>query len=129
MNLERILLIVVVAVAVLNGIPGVGGAEGFLATDVGGAGLGSLVLVLAGLVAGVMNSNDDASERLLVYVVAFTIAGIAGSLNNIPVIGAWLGGVIGDVALGIQGLAVGLFLMALKNRLMPPASSGPSMGQ
>jgi hypothetical protein len=113
-------------VAVLGGVPGVGGAEGFLAGSVHGAAtVGGLILVLAGLVSGVMNSNDDASERLLVYVVAFTIGTISASLNQIPVVGGWVAGVIGDVAIGIQGLAVGLFLMALKNRLMPAAPSSP----
>ena len=121
MNLERILLIVVVAVAVLAAIPQV-------PVD---ASIWGLILVLAGLVAGVMNSNDDASERLLVYVIAVALPTIAGSLDSIPVVGPWVGAVLGSVATGLQGLAVGLFLMALKNRLMPAASSssGSSLGQ
>ena len=68
--------------------------------------------------------SEDAgqvTQRMVIYLVAIALPTIAGSLNEIPMIGHWVNHVLGDLATGIQGMAVAIFMVALWGRIMPPA--------
>ena len=81
-----------------------------------------LVLVVLGLVAGAMSEDaGQVTQRMVIYLVAIALPTIAGSLNEIPMIGHWVNHVLGDLATGIQGMAVAIFMVALWGRIMPPA--------
>lgn len=106
---ERILVTLIVAVAILGAIPAVAQAVPFA----------GLALVILGLVAGVMSDSSDAGQRTAIYVLAVALPGIADSLDVIAVVGPWVNSVLDGVAIGIQGMAVAIVVMQLKDRMMP----------
>ena len=106
MNQERIYIIALVAVALLASIPQIPV----------GANIWGLILVVAGIVGGVMVNYPDLSQRILIYVVAATLATIDNSLDYIPAVGAWLNMYFDNVATGVQGMAMGLIVMGLLAR-------------
>ncbi len=106
MNQERIYVIALVVVALLASIPQIPV----------GANIWGLILVVVGIVGGVMVNYPDLSQRILIYVVAATLATIANSLDYVPAVGAWLNSYFDNVATGIQGMAIGLVVMGLLAR-------------
>lgn len=103
MNQERIYILAIAAVALLASIPQI-------PLD---AGIWGAILVIIGLVGGVMLNYPEPIQRVLVYVVAATLATLANSLDHIWVVGPWVNGFLDNVATGIQGMAVGLIIMGL----------------
>jgi hypothetical protein len=110
---ERIFLIALIALAVLASIPQIP-----LDAQIWGA-----LLVIVGLVAGVTASYEDMTQRLLVYVIAAVLPTIANSLDAIWVVGHWVNMLLDNFAIGLQGMALGLFAMALAARLRPSAAT------
>lgn len=72
-----------------------------------------LILVVVGVIAGVMVKYEDVGQRTLIYVVAVAAPMFSNSLDVIPVIGPWVNGLIDNIAVGIAGMAVALFLTGL----------------
>lgn len=115
MNLERILMILIVVAAILTAIPQI---------PVPGQ-IWGVILVVLGLVAGLTSpSADDITQRLVVYVIAALLPTISNSLDPIWVVGPWVNSVLDNLATGIQGMAIGLLLMALRGRIMPAPAGG-----
>lgn len=106
MNQERMYVIALLAVGLLASIPQI-------PVD---AKIWGIILVVAGIVGGVMVNYDDAMQRLLVYVIAVGLPIFSDALNVIPTVGPWLNTLLDNVAMGIQGMAVGLVVMGLLAR-------------
>jgi len=105
---DRILTAVMLLVAVLATVPAVNAAFPYA----------GLVLVVLGLVAGFM-AELDVQHRIAYYVLAGLLPSIANGMDVIPVLGPWLNSLLDAIALGLQGSAVALFLLAVKSKLMP----------
>ena len=103
MNQERIYVIALVAISVLASIPQIPV----------GADIWGLVLVVVGIVGGAMVNYPDLNQRILIYVLAAVIAMISDPLGHIPAIGDWLVTLFDNMAIGIQGMAMGLIVMGL----------------
>ena len=106
MNQERLYVIALVVVALLASIPQI-------PVEVG---VWGAILVIVGIVGGVMVNYEEMMQRLVIYVVAAVLPIIDDSLVNIPAVGDWLNGYFDHVATGVQGMAMGLFVMALVAR-------------
>ena len=118
MSSDRILLILIVVVSILAAIPAV-------ASLVPGDTTWALILVVLGLVAGGMGGyGSDMTQRILIYVAAAFIGGIANSLDSIMVVGPWLNAVIDNMQIGIRGIAVAVFMLAMYERIMPAKQTG-----
>ena len=91
----------------------------------------ALVLVLLGLVMGIANPIEDVATRVAMYVLAVFLPIIAdaggdpargtpndGVLMDIPVLGEFLGGFLGNLATVIAGVAIASFLLVLYKGLM-----------
>ena len=106
MGQERLYVIALIVVAILASIPQIP-----IEANIWG-----LILVVVGIVGGVMVNYTDLSQRILIYVVAVSLPMIDNSLDNIPAIGAWLNAMFDNMAIGIQGMALGLLVMGLVAR-------------
>ena len=115
MNLDRIILIAIIAVAVLATIPQI-------PVD---AAIWGLILVVIGIVGGVTANFGDLMQRLIIYVLAVAIPTFANSLDFIMVVGPFANTLLVHLATGIQGMAVGLLGWGLAGRVMGtiPAAS------
>ena len=107
MNQERTYVIALVAVALLASIPQIPV----------GASIWGLILVVVGIVGGAMVNYAEVVQRILIYVVAATLGMISDSLEYIPAVGNWLSMYFDNMAVGIQGMAMGLIVMGLLARL------------
>ena len=115
MNLERILTLLVLVVAVLAAIPQI-------PVD---AQIWAVVLVVLGLISGV-TSEVDLEQRLVIYVLAVALPTFSNSLDAIWEVGPWVNTLLDNIAIGIQGAAVGLFVMAVKDRALPAGDDATS---
>ena len=90
-----------------------------------------LVLVLLGLVMGIANPIEDVATRVAMYVLAAFLPAIAdaggdramgtpndGVLMDIPVVGEFVVGFLGNLATVIAGVAIMSFLLVLWTGLM-----------
>ncbi|MEE2899419.1 MAG: hypothetical protein VX815_13220 [Gemmatimonadota bacterium] len=73
----------------------------------------ALVLVLLGLVWGFMQPMEDASARVVAYVLAAALPRIADNLDVIPVIGAYADGFLDQIAVFIAGVAIANLLIVM----------------
>ena len=78
-----------------------------------------LILLVIGLVFGFVAQEKDPVTGVLVIVTAVALPTIADSLNAIPMIGAHLDAIFDNFAVAIGGYAIALFVLDLKNRIMP----------
>ena len=117
MSSDRILMILMTAVAILAVVPAVPGGE-----------YAALILVGLGLISGVMNPEDDLLTRLVLIVVAVALPTIANSLDAIPVVGGFVNSILDNVAVAIAGIVVANVLLQIYARLMPADDSGSSAG-
>ena len=117
MSSDRILMILMTAVAILAVVPAVPGGE-----------YAALILVGLGLISGFMNPEDDLLTRLVLIVVAVALPTIANSLDAIPVVGGFVNSILDNVAVGIAGVVVANMLLQIYARLMPADDSGSSAG-
>lgn len=106
MNQERIYVIALLAIGLLASIPQIP-----VDAKIWGA-----ILVIVGVVGGVLVNYEDMMQRLLIYVVAVAIPIFSDSLNMVPMVGPWVNTLLDNIALGIQGMAVGLLVMGLLAR-------------
>lgn len=107
MKSESMFLIALVIVALLASIPQIP-----VDAQIWGA-----VLVIVGVIAGVIVNYQDAVVRLLIYVLAVALPIFDNSLDAVWIVGPWFNTLLDNVAIGFQGFAVGLFVMALKARI------------
>ena len=117
MSSDRILMILMTAVAILAVVPAVPGGE-----------YAALILVGLGLISGFMNPEDDLLTRLVLIVVAVALPTIANSLDAIPVVGVFVNSILDNVAVAIAGIVVANVLLQIYARLMPADDSGFSAG-
>ncbi|MEE3132796.1 MAG: hypothetical protein VX298_04430 [Pseudomonadota bacterium] len=117
MSSDRILMILMTAVAILAVVPAVPGGE-----------YAALILVGLGLISGFMNPEDDLLTRLVLIVVAVALPTIANSLDAIPVVGGIVNSILDNVAVAIAGIVVANVLLQIYARLMPADDSGSSAG-
>ena len=115
MSSDRILMILMTAVAILAVVPAVPGGE-----------YAALILVGLGLISGFMNPEDDLLTRLVLIVVAVTLPTIANSLDAIPVVGGFVNSILDNVAVAIAGIVVANVLLQIYGRLMPADDSSAS---
>jgi hypothetical protein len=106
MNQERLYVIALLAVGLLASIPQI-------PVD---AKIWGTILVVVGIVGGVMVNYDDMMQRLMIYVVAVAMPIFSDALTVIPTVGPWLNTLLDNIAMGIQGMAVGLVVMGLLAR-------------
>ena len=91
----------------------------------------ALVLVLLGLVMGFMYPIEDVASRVAIYVLAVLLPGIAdaggdpgrgtpndGVLLDIPYLGPFVHGFLGNLATVIAGVAIASFILVLCTGLM-----------
>jgi hypothetical protein len=107
MNQQRIYLIVLILLAVLASIPQIPVEARYW----------GLALVVVGLVGGVLVPFGDHTQRTVIYVVALALPVISNSLDFIPTVGPWVDGALDQLATGIQGIALGMFAVALWSRI------------
>ena len=77
-----------------------------------------LILVVLGLIGGFMNPLPDVGTRVAYYVLAASLPLIADNLVEIPVLGGYANSIIDNLAIGIAGIAIANFLLALYNNTM-----------
>ena len=90
----------------------------------------ALVLVLLGLVMGFMYRIEDVASRVAIYVLAVLLPGIAdaggdpgrgtpndGVLLDIPYLGPFVHGFLGNFATVIAGVAIASVILAVINGL------------
>ena len=106
MNQERMYVIALLAIGLLASIPQI-------PID---AKIWGIILVVVGIIGGVMVNYDDMMQRLVVYVIAVAMPIFSDSLDVIPAVGPWLNTLLDNIAMGIQGMAVGLVVMGLLAR-------------
>ena len=106
MNQERLYILALIVVALLASIPQI-------PVD---AALWGAILVIVGIIGGIMVNYEEMLQRIVIYIVAAVLPMIDNSLDYIPVIGTWLNTYFDHVATGVQGMAMGLFVMALVAR-------------
>jgi hypothetical protein len=107
MNQERIILLAIIALAVLASIPQIP-----VDAQIWGA-----LLAIVGVVGGVLVNYGEVVQRMLVYVLSAVIPIFSDCLQPIWVVGPWLDSVLDNLALGVQGVAVGLLVMGLLARV------------
>ena len=117
MSSDRILMILMTAVAILAVIPGVPAVA-----------FAPLALVGLGLLSRFMNPEDDLLTRLAYIVVAVALPTVADSLDAIPMVGGFVNSILDNVAVGIAGGVVANMLLQIYARLMPADDSGSSAG-
>ena len=91
----------------------------------------ALVLVVLGLVMGFMYPIEDVASRVAIYVLAVLLPGIAdaggdpgrgtpndGVLLDIPYLGPFVHGFLGNLATVIAGVAIASFILVLCTGLM-----------
>ncbi len=83
-----------------------------------------LAILVIGLVSGFMNPLEDVATRVAYYVLAAVLPTIANNLDQIPAIGGYLNSILDNVAVGIAGLAIANFCLALVNNLMNSDAAG-----
>ena len=103
---EKIYVIALIVVALLASIPQIP-----VEMKIWGA-----ILVIVGLIGGVMLNYPDMAQRTMIYVLAVALPMFANSLDYIPVAGEHLNTYFDNLAIGVQGLAVGLVVMGLISR-------------
>jgi hypothetical protein len=106
MNQERMYVIALLAVGLLASIPQI-------PVD---AKIWGMILVVVGVVGGVLVNYEDMMQRLMIYVVAVAMPIFSDALTVIPAVGPWLNILLDNIAMGIQGMAVGLVAMGLLAR-------------
>jgi len=113
MNQERTYLGAILVIAILASIPQIP-----VEAQIWGA-----ILVIVGLIGGVLVSYEELTERILIYVVAVTLPVFSNSLDNIWVVGPWVNSLLDTFATGLQGLAVGMFVMGVAGRISGSAQT------
>ncbi len=83
-----------------------------------------LAILILGLVGGFMNPIEDVATRVAYYVLAAALPAIANNLDQIPAVGGYLNTILDNFAVGIAGMAIANFCLALLNNLQSSDSNG-----
>lgn len=103
LNIVRIIGIILAIVAAFVAIPHVAAA-----------------LVILGIVAGIDTPED---RRLHVMVSALVLTGLNGALAAIPVVGAYLADITGNIGVALAGVSFTVIAMAIYERIAGGGSS------
>ena len=76
-----------------------------------------LAILVIGLVSGFMNPLEDVGTRVAYYVLAAVLPTIANNLDQIPALGGYLNSILDTFAVGIAGIALANFCLAVVNNL------------
>ena len=82
-----------------------------------------LAILVIGLVSGFMNPLEDVGTRVAYYVLAAVLPTIANNLDQIPALGGYLNSILDTFAVGIAGVALANFCLAVVNNLMSSDSA------
>ena len=102
---NRILVIIVAAVAVIGGFAG----------DV--IPMSGLILVLAGIIYGAMAVDAEDATAVLVVALAAGAAHGSGALDAIPAIGMQLNGILGGISTALYGIVAAVVGIRTFNRI------------
>ena len=109
MSSENIIIALIVAIAVIGAIAG----ESIDAQYV------ALALVGLGLVTGFMSPSSDMGERTGMLLIAVALPAVANQLDAIPAVGMYLNSILDNVAVGVAGMYLANFTIALVGRIKP----------
>ena len=109
MSSENIIIALIVAIAVIGAIAG----ESIDAQYV------ALALVGLGLVTGFMSPSSDMGERTGMLLVAVAMHMVANQLDAIPAVGMYLNSILDSIAVGVAGMYLANFTIALYGRIKP----------
>jgi len=110
MDFERLgewVFILGVVIAIISGLA-------YQAMDVTSAGYIMVVLVILGLIVGFLNIKDKEMTNFLIAVIALVAVG-AANLNQIPLIGSYLGYMVLNIAAFVAPAALVIALKAVYN--------------
>ena len=104
--------IIGVAIAIIVGLLVAGGQQSLLGNM---AGYVPLVLVILGAVVGFLNIKDKEIDKFLIAAIALIgLAGTAGGLAEIPMIGIYLAAIVQNVAVFVAPAALIVAIKAIK---------------
>ena len=109
MSSENIIIALIVAIAVIGAIAG----ESIDAQYV------ALALVGLGLITGFMSPSSDMGERTGMLLVAVALPMVANQLDAIPAVGMYLNSILDSIAVGVAGMYLANFTIALYGRIKP----------
>ena len=109
MSSENIIIALIVAIAVIGAIAG----ESIDAQYV------ALALLGLGLVTGFMSPSSDMGERTGMLLVAVALPMVANQLAAIPAVGMYLNSILDSIAVGVAGMYLANFTIALYGRIKP----------
>ena len=109
MSSENIIIALIVAVAVIGAFAG----ESIDAQYV------ALALLGLGLVTGFMSPSSDMGERTGMLLIAVALPSVANQLDAIPAVGSYLNSILDNVAVGVAGMYLANFTIALYGRIKP----------
>jgi hypothetical protein len=109
MSSENIIIALIVAIAVIGAIAG----ESIDAQYV------ALALVGLGLVTGFMSPSSDMGERTGMLLIAVALPAVANQLDAIPAVGMYLNSILDSIAVGVAGMYLANFTIALYGRIKP----------
>ena len=78
----------------------------------------AIVMAVLGLALGVMSVMADSSNRTYVLVFAVALASVSGAAGAIPIIGVYISAIMGNMSTIVNAMALGVIIMALKDRAM-----------
>jgi len=78
----------------------------------------ALVMAVLGLALGIMSDMADSSNRTYLLVFAVALASVSGAAGAIPMIGDYISAIMGNVSTIVNAMALGIIIMALKDRVM-----------
>ncbi len=105
MNLDKGLIIVIVLLAVVGAFVEIP--------------MGSLAILVVGLVSGVTSPLNDIGERTAYLLVALAAPTVADSLEVIPAVGGYLNTIVDAGAIGAGGIWLASMTRAVVNRIKP----------
>ncbi len=105
MNLEKILLIIALLVAIVGAFTPIPYAI--------------LILLIGGIVSGATNPLNEFSDRTGYLIFAGVGPMVAGQLDAIPYIGSYVGAIVVSIALFAAGIWLSSIILSLAKRVMP----------
>jgi hypothetical protein len=78
----------------------------------------AVVMAILGLALGIMSDMADSSNRTYLLVFAVALASVSGAADDIPMIGDSIRAIMGNMSTIVNAMALGIIIMALKDRVM-----------
>ena len=105
MNIEKILLIIALLVAIVGAFTAIPYVI--------------LILLIGGIVSGATNPLNELSDRTGYLIFAGFGPMVAGQLDAIPYIGSYVGAIIVSLALFAAGIWLSSVILSLAKKVMP----------